>query len=70
MNLEKALREENVKVEFIYHSFQTVPAGFYPLGKSFTISFSGKIIRLFGTIIIEKSHIILYYTTITGTKQL
>lgn len=37
MNLDKALKEEHIQGEFVYHSFQTVPAGYYPKGASFSI---------------------------------
>lgn len=37
MNLDKALKEEYIQGEFVYHSFQTVPAGYYPKGVSFSI---------------------------------
>lgn len=37
MNLDKALQEERIQGEFVYHSFQTVPAGYYPKGASFSI---------------------------------
>lgn len=37
MNLDEALKERGVEAEYVYHSFQTVPQGYYPAGKSFTI---------------------------------
>ena len=37
LNLESALKAENIQAKFIYHSYQTVPQGFYPLDKSFSI---------------------------------
>lgn len=37
MNLDTALKERGVEAEYVYHSFQTVPQGYYPAGKSFSI---------------------------------
>jgi predicted DsbA family dithiol-disulfide isomerase len=37
LNLEEALRNKNIQVEYIYHSYQTVPKGYYPMGESFSI---------------------------------
>lgn len=37
INLEKALSEEKIEADFIYHSYQTVPAGYYSSGKSYSI---------------------------------
>lgn len=37
INLEKALKKENILVEYVYHSFQTVVKGYYPIGKSYSI---------------------------------
>lgn len=37
VNLDKALKEHKTEAELIYHSFQTVPRGYYPPGKSFSI---------------------------------
>ena len=35
--LDQALKENNMQTEYIYHSYQTVPQGYYPKGKSFSI---------------------------------
>lgn len=37
LNLEEALKDKNIQVEYIYHSYQTVPQGYYPMGESFSI---------------------------------
>lgn len=37
VNLDRALKEHKIEPEFVYHSFQTVPQGYYPVGKSFSI---------------------------------
>ncbi len=35
--LEQALNESNIQAEYIYHSYQTLPQGYYPKGMSFSI---------------------------------
>ena len=35
--LDQALKENNMQAEYIYHTYQTVPQGYYPKGKSFSI---------------------------------
>lgn len=37
INLDKALKKENVEVEYVYHSFQTVDRAFYPERKAYSI---------------------------------